>query len=162
MIILKPVLINKKNFKKFGNVISVNDKKGKVINNGYATKFSNLVNLNAFKNQGSPAISIFKAKKRKFPLTIDHLEMHPLSSQAFIPLKNRKFICCVCPINKKPDLKKIKAFIIPEDYGIVYNKKVWHFPLISTDNMNFLVIERIGKFKNLERFYFNETIKLKL
>ena len=33
--------------------------------------------------------------------------------------------------------------------GINYKPGTWHFPLISTENMNFLVIDRNGKGNNL-------------
>ena len=33
--------------------------------------------------------------------------------------------------------------------GINYKPGIWHFPLISTEDMNFLVIDRKGKGKNL-------------
>ena len=86
--------------------------------------------------------------------------MHPLSSQAFIPLENEQFICCVSLAKSRPDIKDIKAFIVPKGLGIIYSKKVWHYPLISLKNMQFLIIERYGKGKNLVEYYFDQEIKL--
>ena len=160
MIVIKPTLINDKNFKPFGTIISTNKKKAKIINDGFAAKYENLVDLRRFKNKGFPSINIYKAKKRTFSLTIDRLEMHPLSSQAFIPLENEQFICCVSLAKSRPDIKDIKAFIVPKGLGIIYSKKVWHYPLISLKNMQFLIIERYGKGKNLVEYYFDQEIKL--
>ena len=38
---------------------------------------------------------------------------------------------------------------MPKQTGINLNPGIWHFPLISTKNMNFLVVDRKGKGKNL-------------
>ena len=49
----------------------------------------------------------------------------------------------------KLDLNKIEAFIIPPGIGVNYNPGTWHFPLISTEDMNFLVVDRKGSGDNL-------------
>ena len=49
----------------------------------------------------------------------------------------------------KPDLDKIEAFIVPQEIGVNYNPGTWHFPLIATENMNFLVVDRKGSGDNL-------------
>lgn len=160
MIVIKPTLINETNFRPFGTIISTHKKKAKIINDGFAAKYENLVNLQPFKNKGSVSINIYQAKKRTFPLRIDRLEMHPLSSQAFISLEHEQFICCVSLAKAKPNIKDIRAFIVPKGIGIIYTKKVWHYPLISLKNMQFLIIERKGKGKNLVEHYSEENIKL--
>ena len=40
-------------------------------------------------------------------------------------------------------------FIIPKGIGINYKPGIWHFPLISTEDMNFLVVDRLGGGDNL-------------
>ena len=82
-------------------------------------------------------------------MKIDMMEKHPLGSQAFIPMKETSFFAFVAPKGNRPDIKKIQSFIIPKQTGINLNPGIWHFPLISTKNMNFLVIDRKGKGKNL-------------
>ena len=49
----------------------------------------------------------------------------------------------------KPELNKIESFIVPKGIGVNYNPGVWHFPLISTEDMNFLVVDRLGSGDNL-------------
>ncbi len=39
--------------------------------------------------------------------------------------------------------------IIPPKMGVNYKPGIWHFPLISTENTNFLVIDRKGNGENL-------------
>ena len=92
------------------------------------------------KDQGKTIVSIFTALKRNFPMKIDMMEKHPLGSQAFIPMKETTFLVFVAPKEEKLDLNKVEAFIIPPGIGINYNPGTWHFPLISTENMNFLVV----------------------
>jgi len=148
-ILINPKLINKENFSKFGDMISTNNIKPINVNNGYAKRFDGIANLNTSKENGETTISIFSALKREFPMKIDMMEKHPLGSQAFIPMKETTFLTLVAPQGDKPDLKKIESFIIPPGIGVNYSPGIWHFPLISTEDMNFLVIDRKGSGKNL-------------
>ena len=147
--IIKPVSITKDNFSQFGDVISIKDIKPIEINNGYAKRYDGIANLNTSKDNGETTISIFSALKRNFPMKIDMMEKHPLGSQAFIPMKETTFLAFVAPNGDKPDLNKIEAFIIPPGIGINYKPGTWHFQLISTEDMNFLVVDRKGPGDNL-------------
>ena len=147
--IIKPIEINRSNFAMYGDLISTNDIKPIDINSGYAKRFNNLANLNTLKDGGKTIVSIFSALKRTFPMKIDMMEKHPLSSQAFIPMKETTFLAFVAPPGEFPEINKIQSFIIPPKTGINYKNGVWHFPLISTEDTNFLVIDRKGSGENL-------------
>ena len=147
--IIKPIKINRSNFSTYGDLISTNDVNPMDINAGYAKRFDNLAYLNTSKDGGKTIVSIFSALKRKFPMPIDMMEKHPLSSQAFIPMKETTFLSFVAPPGKSPEINKIQSFIIPPKMGINYKPGIWHFPLISTEDTNFLVIDRKGKGENL-------------
>ena len=149
MKVIKAKNISKKNFSKFGQIIDTSKKNPININNGYAKRFDNLINVDTSKKRGKAIVSIFNAKKRKFPMKIDMMEKHPLGSQAFIPMEDTKFLIFVAPKGDKPDINKIQSFVVPRQTGINYKTGIWHFPLISTKNMNFLVVDRKGKGKNL-------------
>ena len=148
-ITITPKKITKENFAKFGELITTDDIKPISINNGYAERFDGIANLDTSKDNGEATISIFSALKRTFPMNIDMMEQHPLGSQAFIPMKETTFLAFVAPEGDKPDLNKIESFIIPKGIGINYNPGIWHFPLISTEDMNFLVVDRKGEGDNL-------------
>ena len=148
-LIIKPKPITKENFKKFGDMITTANIKPLEINNGYAKRYDGIVKLDTKKDNGESTICIFSALKRSFPMKVDMMEKHPLGSQAFIPMKETIFLSFVAPEGNKPDLTKVEAFIIPKGIGVNYNPGVWHFPLISTENMNFLVIDRKGEGDNL-------------
>ena len=149
MKVIKAKKITKKNFSKFGQIIDTSKKNPININNGYAKRFDNLINVDTSKKRGKAIVSIFNAKKRKFPMKIDMMEKHPLGSQAFIPMEDTKFLIFVAPKGDKPDINKIQSFVVPRQTGINYKTGIWHVPLISTKNMNFLVVDRKGKGKNL-------------
>jgi ureidoglycolate lyase len=149
-IVVIPKKITKENFAKFGELITTDDIKPISINDGYAKRFDGIANLDTSKDNGEATISIFSALKRTFPMNIDMMEQHPLGSQAFIPMKETTFLSFVAPDGDKPDLDKVEAFIIPPGLGVNYKTGTWHFPLISTEDMNFLVVDRKGSGDNLK------------
>ena len=148
-VLIKPVKITKKNFSAFGELINTKKRKPIKINNGYAKRYHDLGKVDTSSKKGKPIISIFSAKKRNFPMKINMMEKHPLGSQAFIPMKETTFIVFVAPKGKMPNINKIKSFIVPKQTGVNYKPGIWHFPLISKKNMNFLVIDRKGNGNNL-------------
>ncbi len=154
--IFKPIKINRSNFAAYGDLISTENINPIDINAGYAKRFDNLASLDTSKNNGKTIVSIFSAIRRTFPMKIDMMEKHPLGSQAFIPMKETTFLSFVAPPADVPELNKIQSFIIPPKIGINYKAGVWHFPLISTEDTNFLVIDRKGNGENLIIHKFNK------
>ena len=147
--IFNPTKINRKNFNPYGDLISSDDIDYIDINAGYAKRFDNLANIDTLNDGGKTIVSIFSASKRTFPMTIDMMEKHPLGSQAFIPMKETTFLSFVAPPGESPEISKIQSFIVPPKTGINYKPGIWHFPLISTEDTNFLVIDRKGDGNNL-------------
>ena len=147
--IIKPIKITRSNFATYGDLISSDNIDPININAGYAKRYDNLVNIDTLKDEGKTIVSIFSAIKRTFPMKIDMMEKHPLGSQAFIPIKETTFLSFVAPSGESPEISKIQSFIIPPKTGINYKPGIWHFPLISTEDTNFLVIDRKGAGENL-------------
>jgi len=147
--IIKPVKVSRSNFSSYGDLISTDDINPMNINEGYAKRFDNLANLDTSKDSGKTIVSIFSALKRTFPMKIHMMEKHPLGTQAFIPMKETTFLAFVAPSGESPKIDKIQSFVIPPKRGINYKPGIWHFPLISTENINFLVIDRKGSGDNL-------------
>ena len=147
--IIKPIKISRSNFAVYGDLISTDNINPMDINAGYAKRFDNLADLNTSKDGGKTIVSIFSALKRTFPMKIDMMEKHPLGSQAFIPMKETTFLSFVAPPGESHDTSQIRSFIIPPKTGINYKPGIWHFPLISTEDTNFLVIDRKGNCENL-------------
>ena len=147
--IIKPIKISKSNFSAYGDLISTDDINPMDINAGYAKRFDDLANVDTSIDGGKTIVSIFSALKRTFPMKIDMMEKHPLGSQAFIPMKETTFLSFVAPAGESPEISKIQSFIIPPKTGINYKPGIWHFPLISTEDTDFIVIDRKGSGKNL-------------
>ena len=62
-----------------------------------------------------------------------------------------------CQINANFPIKQsINNAIVPKGIGVNYNAGIWHFPLIATENMNFLVVDRLGGGDNLVLHYLNK------
>ena len=160
--IIKPTGITRENFAAYGDLISSDSIKPININAGYAKRFDNLAKINTSKDKGETIVSIFSALKRSFPMKIDMMEKHPLGSQAFVPMKETIFLSFVAPPGDAPEINKIQSFIIPPKMGINYKPGIWHFPLISTEDTDFLVIDRKGSGNNLIIHKFvNDKIILK-
>ena len=147
--IIEPIPISKENFSKFGDMSTTENIKPLEINNGYAKRFDGIAKIDTSDNNGETTISIFSALKRSFPMKIDMMEKHPLGSQAFIPMKETTFLTLVAPEGEKLEVDKIESFIIPKGKGVNYKTGIWHFPLISTEDMDFLVVDRKGSGENL-------------
>jgi len=147
--IIRPIKINRSNFSAYGDLISADNINPMDINAGYAKRFDNLADINTLKSGGKTIVSIFSALRRAFPMKIDMMEKHPLGSQAFVPMKETTFLTFVAPEGDFPEINKIQSFVIPPKMGINYKPGIWHFPLISTEDTNFLVIDRKGNDENL-------------
>ena len=152
--------INKDNFSQYGQLISTKDINSENINSNTTKSFYDIVDIKILGNDNQCRINIFETKKRKFPLEINMLENHPLSSQAFIPLQKTTFIVVVAPISKIPDINLIEAFIISPEEGINFKSKVWHFPLIATEDSNFLTIDKKDSINNLDIYDFKNNDKI--
>jgi len=154
--IIKPIIITRKNFAAYGDLISSDNIRPIDINAGYAKRFDDLANINTSRDEGKTIVSIFSALKRTFPMRIYMMEKHPLGSQAFIPMKETTFIAFVAPPGDKPEISKIESFVVSPEIGINYKPGIWHFPLIATENMNFLVVDRKGVGDNLIIYNFKQ------
>ena len=151
--------ITKENFSLYGDLITISDKKSEDINNNTTQSFFDLANIKIIGEDNSPRLNIFSAKKRNFPLVIDMLEMHPLSSQVFLPMSKTDFLVLVSPIDVKPNLDKIQCFKILNGDGVNFKCKVWHFPLISLHDANFITIDKKDATENIKIYKFTDDEK---
>ena len=149
--------INKENFLKYGQLITTKNIKGENVNDNTSKSFYDLVDIEILGENRECRVNIFKAKKRIFPLKLEMLENHPFSSQAFMPLKDTIFIVVVAPISKVPDLNKLEAFKVSAQEGVNFKPKVWHFPLIATEDSSFLTIDKKDSKNNLEIYKFQNN-----
>ena len=100
--------ITKENFSLYGDLITTKNKISEDINKNTTQSFFDLANIEILGEDNNARLNIFNTKKRIFPLNIDMLEMHPLSSQVFLPLSKTDFIVLVAPTDIRPDLDTLK------------------------------------------------------
>ena len=155
-LIVKP--LNRREFEPFGEVIEIDSTVEAIsINDGFAIRYNDLTTVDVLDSGGRPLINIFRCKPRPLPITIHMMERHPLGSQAFISLQNKKFLIVVAPSGNSVDPGNLSAFITNGFQGINYARGVWHFPLIGLhEEQDFLVIDRGGHGDNYEEIFFNE------
>jgi ureidoglycolate lyase len=69
------------------------------------------------------------------PAEVKFLERHPFSDQAFVPLRDTRFLVVTCPSNPdgSPDLEQIHAYEAGPGQGVIYRRNVWHAPLSAFD-----------------------------
>ena len=153
--------ISNNNFFEFGDFIHPFDKEPENINTNTTKSYFDLANIEILGKDNKARLNLFDATKRIFPLAIDMLEKHPLSSQVFMPLGNYPFFVIVCPPSAKPDLKNLKIFKVENGSGVNFKPMVWHFPLISIDDAKFITIDKKNSDNNLEIYNFTEEEKFK-
>ncbi|MDR3493789.1 MAG: ureidoglycolate lyase [Ancalomicrobiaceae bacterium] len=68
------------------------------------------------------------------PVTVDRMERHPFSTQAFLPLDVSRYLVIVAPTKDGgPDAAGIIAFTVPAGIGISYLPDVWHCGMLLLD-----------------------------
>jgi len=83
------------------------------------------------------------------------MERHPLSSQAFIPLKDQGWFVVVASSGDIPQVSELRAFHATGRQGVNYRRGVWHHPLlVLKPDSEFLVVDRGGLGQNCDEFWF--------
>ena len=80
-------------------------------------------------------VSISRPVPIPLPLTVERLEIHPHSSQTFIPLSLSRHLILVCPtkLDGTPDVLAALTFIGAANQGVMYRPNVWHHPFTALD-----------------------------
>jgi ureidoglycolate lyase len=146
-LIAQPLLA--KTFAPFGDVL---DTKGQpdTINYGHTMRFDTGATLDLDANHGRSGVSIFRSTPLPDPISIEVMERHPLSSQAFYPLSQNPYLVVVAPKGEF-DPVKICAFLAAPEQGVNYHPGVWHHYLLALYGVSdFLVIDRLGPGDNCQ------------
>ncbi|MCQ0093449.1 ureidoglycolate lyase [Roseovarius sp. M141] len=151
--ILKTTPLNAADFARYGDVIELQETPTKLINQGMCGRHHDLAKLDFA--DGRAGISLFDAKPRHLPHTVDMVERHPEGSQAFIPVTPVPFLVVVAddeggtPINPR-------AFVTKPGQSINLHRGVWHGVLAPIEAPGtFAVVDRIGDGANLEEHWFD-------
>ncbi|APQ10756.1 ureidoglycolate hydrolase [Pseudomonas oryzihabitans] len=142
-------------FAPFGDVIETEGRDWFPINNGSTQRFHALARVETGPADGAAIISIFRARRLEYPLTITMLERHPHGSQAFVPLRGEPFLVVVAPPAAQPDAQAIRVFRTDGRQGINYHAGVWHHPVLALrDEDDFLIVDRSGELPNCDEHFF--------
>lgn len=148
---LKITPLTAEKFLPFGEVIEV--RPGLVpisINDGNTQRFHDLALVDTSQSDGQSLISIFRSTPLALPITIEKMERHPLSSQAFIPLSGRPYLVVVAPAGEF-DESEICVFLAATNQGVNYHRGVWHhYSLALGAVSDFLVVDRGGAGDNCD------------
>ena len=151
---MRDVLIQKltsENFSPFGDVIEPSSaQKAFAINEGNTHRYHDCADINTLANKGKTVVSIFRSTPIPFPLFIQTMERHPLSSQAFIPLSDQPYLVIVAPQGEF-DESDISIFVASPNQGVNYHAGTWHhYSLALNQVCDFLVIDREGEGNNCD------------
>jgi ureidoglycolate lyase len=87
------------------------------------------------RESATPNLALVRAEAARLPLTIELMERHPQSSQAFFPLAGGRYLVMVCPstADDAPDLSRLLAFVVGPGQAINYDAGTWHHPMTALD-----------------------------
>ena len=147
--------LTKERFAAYGDVIEKDGSESFLINNGNCRRHHALATAEIAGPDCKVGISIFAGQPYELPLQLSLVERHPLGSQAFYPLGDRRWLVIVCddqnglPVNPQ-------VFLAEPDQGISLNRGVWHGVLTPLEvASDFLVVDRVGEGDNLQEHYFD-------
>jgi ureidoglycolate lyase len=145
-------------FAPFGDVVESEGRDYFPINNGMADRYHALADVELSGERSRAVISLVASRRFDMPRRVDHLEYHPLGSQAFLPLDASPFIVVVCPVAAEPDLGQLRAFVTNGKQGINYRLGTWHHVLLTPyEAMRFICVDRAGPGDNCVDYHIPET-----
>jgi len=150
-------------FAPYGDVIESEDRNSFFINNDMAERFHNLSTIDVKGDDAGVIISLVHSKQFDMPRKLDHMENHPLGSQAFIPLDESPFILVVGEAAETPDLNRVEAFVTNGQQGINYHAGTWHHVLLTPyAPMRFICVDRVGSGDNCVDYFIDEAEQYRL
>ncbi|KAI8387031.1 ureidoglycolate hydrolase-domain-containing protein [Blakeslea trispora] len=111
-------------------------------NQGTAEKYHHIASVtnNFPKKNGKMNLCIYHCRPAQpLPFVVKLLERHPYSSQAFVPMTDRKtrgylVIVALNGVDDRPDLSTLRAFVANSKQGINYHQGVWHHPMVVLED----------------------------
>jgi ureidoglycolate lyase len=145
MLTIKPQPLTREAFAPFGDVIQIEGSDQFEINSGYTTRVHDLIDIQLGGENARAQFSFFLGRPR--PLEIKMLEKHPLGSQAFYPIEDKRWLVVVA---SAPEPESICAFWATGKQGVNYHSNVWHHPLLVIEPQQFVIIDRGGDGHNCD------------
>ena len=145
-------------FAPFGDVVESEGRDSYFINNGMAERFHALARVETKGDGSYPVISLVKSRKFDLPRKVDHVEHHPLGSQAFLPLDQTPFIVVFAQAGEVPAPDDLTAFVTNGKQGINYHAGSWHHVLLTPyAAMDFICVDWVGEGNNCVDHFYEES-----
>ena len=145
MLTIKPQPLTREAFAPFGDVIQIEGSNQFEINSGYTTRVHDLIDIQLGGESAKAQFSFFLGRPR--PLEIKMLEKHPLGSQAFYPIEDKRWLVVVA---SAPEPESVCAFWASGRQGVNYHQNVWPHPLLVIEPQQFVIIDRGGDGHNCD------------
>ncbi len=154
---LTVISLTQEAFAPYGDVVESEGRDSYFINNGMAERFHALARVETKGDQAHTVISLVKSKKFELPRRVDHVEHHPLGSQAFLPLDQTPFVVVVAKAGEAPTPDQLQAFVTNGKQGINYYAGTWHHVLLTPYTaMDFICVDWAGEGNNCIDHFFDE------
>ena len=157
MLTIKPQPLTREAFAPFGDVIQIEGSDQFEINSGYTTRVHDLIDIQLGGENARAQFSFFLGRPR--PLEIKMLEKHPLGSQAFYPIEDKRWLVVVA---SAPEPESICAFWATGKQGVNYHRNVWHHPLLVIEPQQFVIIDRGGDGHNCDEIELDHIVLIAL
>jgi ureidoglycolate lyase len=146
-------------FAPFGDVLDCSGPPDRLINAGMCGRYHDRARLD-FGAGGRAGLSLFDARPRSLPYTLDLLERHPDGSQAFIPMSGAPFLVIAAPdAGGAPGTPR--AFLTAPFQGINFHRGTWHGVLTPLAAPGiFAVVDRVGDSANLEEVLLDPPLRV--
>jgi ureidoglycolate lyase len=121
-------------FEPYGQLVEVGGRDGADMNDGRAQRYLQSTRLET-RHAHPPELYLSDVSPSMGPLTLNYLERHPRSSQAFLPMRGGRFLVCVCLSDGRGDplLDTLMAFVATAPQGVNYAMGTWHYPIVAID-----------------------------
>ena len=154
--------VSRASFAPFGDLIEADDAAAfDTINAGTTRRFTDLTRIR-LSDGAQASVHIYRAAAVREPIELRQLERHPHGSQLFMPLQGQAFIAVVANGVASPAPNTLRAFLVSAGRGINLGAGVWHHPLLSLADADFLVVERADPARNLEEYALPAPLRLAL
>ena len=157
MLTIKPQPLTREAFAPFGDVIQIEGSDQFEINSGYTTRVHDLIDIQLGGQNARAQFSFFLGRPR--PLEIKMLEKHPLGSQAFYPIEDKRWLVVVA---SAPEPESVCAFWATGKQGVNYHSNVWHHPLLVIEPQQFVIIDRGGDGHNCDEIELDHIVLIAL
>jgi ureidoglycolate lyase len=125
-------------YREYGDLLSADreDIASRPANQGTAQRRNGQIAVDQDRSSARANFASFRcAPRTEWPMPLLLLEKHPRSTQAFIPMNASRYVAVVALGGDEPDLRTLRAFVVPGSAAISYRPGVWHHPMIALDQV---------------------------